>query len=298
MAIGEAFGMKYELVKRARKAGQKDLNYGNHPSFLSYKPAHYTDDTQMSLANAKLLMAFKGDLGAITADDFIKHWLRAFQRDPRHGYSQYMYKVMRESHDTQDFKSRIDPQRGTTGGAAMRSAPFGLITDLSEVKRLTTLQAKITHDTPSGINSALAIALSVWYLHHGGPRQGLTDFLNKELGPDWAGPQNGFEDKPNNGLKIAKQAVQTLLSANTLSGLLLKAVNDNNKGDTDTICALAMVMATRCRDITNDLPVELTDKLENKLYGREYLQNFDAKLLNSFPLNRPGNNKKPLNRFK
>ena len=283
MAIGDAFGMKYEFVERARDVDEFDFEYGPHPTYVAYTKGSYTDDTQMSFANANLLRLNHDRLDQLTEKDFITAWVRAYKRDPRAGYSRYMEGVMSSAMNVKQFQAAIDAKRGVTGGACMRAIPFGYIDDLDTVKKLTVLQAKITHDTPSGRTSALAIALSAWHLRHGGEVKDLNGFLVQELGPDWNTEKNGLGDAPNNGLRIAKCAVQALNGSKTCSQALLKAVNGENPSDTDTICALTMGLATLTQ-LENDLPEKLLSTLENGRYGRDFLMQMDQSFGATFPV--------------
>lgn len=293
MAIGDAFGMKYEFVNRANDITVSDLQYGPHPSFKEYQAAHYTDDTQMSLANAELLLRYKNMPDKITDDIIISHWLAAFERDPRRGYSEYMYQVMQDAKDPADFKSRIDAKRGTTAGAAMRAAPFGFIDDLQILKSLTTQQARITHNTPDGVNSALAIAMTVHYLRLGGDLKNLRAYLNKHLGAEWNSHAHNNNTPANNGVRIATQAIDAIVNAESYTEILINAVNDNNASDTDTICALAMVMASQSSQVKNDLPPHLKFNLENGKYGSDFLFRFDRHFIEHFKLQNPNTKHAP-----
>lgn len=279
MAIGDSYGMKYEFAVHATDKTADDLFHGPHPKFTEYPVGHYTDDTQMSLANLELLMSGS----ELTAQAFAEKWLEAFKRDPHHGYSRHMWKVLSESETADDFVASLDPSRGVTSGAAMRAGPFGLLSDIAEVKRLTELQARITHDTVAGVNAALAVALSVHYLHHGGARGGLDAFLASHIGADWNSAEKGYTEDTSNGLNIVTQALDAVKKANSLSGVLLNVVNHKEKSDTDTIAAIAMVIASRCNDLPDDLPQTLRDGVENGAYGRDYLAEVDKKAAAFFP---------------
>lgn len=281
IAIGDAYGMKYEFVAHARNKDTADLVYGPHPVLTAYRQGRYTDDTQMSLANAELLIANAARLSALTEDDFINAWIAAFRRDPHEGYSKYMWEVLSTVENADGFKSMIDAKQGRTSGAAMRAGPFGLLADVEQVKALTSLQGRITHDTPAGINAALAVALTVHFLYHGGSRGALPDFLERHIGADWN--KDGYEESPNNGLKIVSQALDALRGAKTFSEALLNVVNNDELSDTDTICAMVMAMASRCGDIMNDLSAELYEGLETGVFGRDYLLQISRKLEAKFP---------------
>lgn len=281
MAIGDAFGMKYEFVEHAQDKTDADLTMGFHPKFEEYQRGMYTDDTQMSLGTLELLVE-KGP-AAVNPDALIWQWLKAFKRDPRVGYSKHMYNVLTEAQNPDDFRAQLDPTRGHTSGAAMRAAPIGLLPDLDQVKKIAEMQARITHDTTTGVNSALAVALSVYYLHNGGKRDDLQGFLNAQIGADWDAPSSGYTEETGNGLKIVTQALKAVLEAKSYSGLLLSVVNNDAKSDTDTICAIAMAIASRCPEIRNDLPASLVNGLESNHFGADYLAAMDMKALKAFP---------------
>ena len=283
MAIGDAFGMKYEFVKHDQNVTKDDFSYGPHPKYTEYNRTQYTDDTQMSLANAELLLTFKNHLQDITQDDLIEQWLKCFKRDPRAGYSKHMYKILSETQTVQEFRHASDPKQGVTSGGAMRAAPFGFIKDLELVKSLTKLQAQATHDTPSGITSALAVSLSVYHFRNGGTQQDLTPFLENHLGHPWNTDDNGFVDHPKNGVKIVSLAINAVINTKTLSDLLLYAINQEAPSDADTICAIAMAIASNCDDITDDLPELLKTDLEQGQFGSEYLKKIDQDLNKAFP---------------
>ncbi|OQP67564.1 ADP-ribosylglycohydrolase family protein [Niastella populi] len=275
MALADSYGMKYEFVQHATTAGPADLVHGSHPEFTEYIKGNYSDDTQMSLANMELLLTKMTASGKfyITVEDFVRAWLSTFKRDPHPGYSKHMYRLLADSETAEDFITRLDATGGTTSGAAMRAGVFGVIPEIEQVKHLALLQARITHDTPAGTTSALAVALSVHYLHHGGSRQGLENFLAAQLGAQWR--QNGYVNDMSNGMYIVGQALKALMNAATLSQVLLHVVNQDETSDTDTVCAIAAVIASRSTDWANDLPVALENGLENGTYGADYLKMID-----------------------
>jgi hypothetical protein len=64
----------------------------------------------------------------------------------------------------------------------MRAGPIGLLPDLTEILRRAEIQARLTHDTPDGIESAQAAALAVHYCHHRiGPTAQLPAWVHDQL---------------------------------------------------------------------------------------------------------------------
>lgn len=284
MAYGDAFGMKYEFVEHEQNKTAADLTMGRHPKFEEYQQGMYTDDTQMSLGTLELMTEKGAD--ALNPDALIWQWLKAFKRDPRVGYSQRMYDILTEAKNPDEFRAMLDPTRGHTSGAAMRAGPLGLLNDIDQVKKLTEMQARITHNTTTGVNSALAVALSVYYLHHGGELKNLSGFLDAQIGKGWNSAENGFTPETGNGLNIVTQALKAVQGASSYSDLLLSVVNNDAKSDTDTVCAIAMLIASRSPEIKNDLPAALVNGLENNRYGADYLELTDMKALKAFPATR------------
>lgn len=277
MAIADAYAMKYEFVEHDPDKTHYDLFYGPHPWHKDYQVAHYSDDTQMSIANAELLLTGRT---SFTDDEFIEAWLATFKRDPRVGYSKYMYQVMNEAQNAADFRARVNG-RGDTSGGMMRAGVFGLQADIGTVKRLAAQQANITHDTPAGRNAALAAALGVHFLHHGGSRSRVDLFVDHHMPQNWL--ENGYKNDTGNALNIMQAIRNVVHNSRTMSQLLVHTVNYGCKTDTDTICATAALMASRDPWVRNDLPHILYAKLENGTYGMDYLQRLDEKLMQAFP---------------
>ncbi len=280
MAIGDAYGMRLEFIEHDCSLTKADLTYIGHPTYKEYKAGHYTDDTQMSLANAELLLS--GDT-TFSDEEFIMSWLNAYQRDPREGYSRYMQEVMALSRTPDEFRSRLNADRGFTSGGAMRAGVFGLLPDVADVRILAEQQARITHNTPTGVNSAQAVALGVHYLHHGGSRKDVADFIKDSLSSKWNSVRNGYTTDTNNGLNIVTQMLDVVSEPATLSQTLLNAANHAPVTDTDTLCALSLQLASRDNGTLDDLPQTLRDTFEKSAFGLAHLQEIDEKLLKAFP---------------
>ena len=75
MAIGDAFGARFENQKR------QDIDL-THEIGIYRDWNRYTDDTQMAIGVAKLLIS--GDL--FTRENLAESLLAAYRRDPRPGY--------------------------------------------------------------------------------------------------------------------------------------------------------------------------------------------------------------------
>lgn len=274
MAIGDACGMNYEFVDHDPVMSRDDLKYGPNPKFTAYEPGYYTDDTQMTVANAKVILA-ASDLNALMPETFVESWLQAFKANPRLGYSKYMWQVMSESQTAAEFMGRINPSSGITSGSTMRASVFGLIDDIDTVKRLTIMQGIVTHATPVAQQASLAVALSAHFLHHGGTREGLADYLDSQLEAGWRDMADMAN--VNQAMTITRQALRALSEASSMSDVLIRAISNDRMSDTDTVCAIAMALASRCGEIPDDLPLSLKFGLKQQESMREVDRLLEAK---------------------
>src|SRR5262249_19783652 len=235
------------------------------------KPGSYTDDTQMSLAIAEALIAGDRWTPKSLADRFVE----AYRRDPREGYSKRFYAFLQAVTSGPDFLDRIDAVSDKSG-AAMRAPPLGVLPSIGQVVEKGRVQAALTHNTPDGINAALAAALMTHYfLYDLGPKSRLGEFLESEVPGQWSVPYaSQVEEK---GWMSVRAAITALVRNNRFDELLLDCVNFT--GDVDTVAAIALAAASCCSEYDQELPDKLVRGLENGKYGRDYLIEIDRQLM-------------------
>ncbi|MEH2334988.1 ADP-ribosylglycohydrolase family protein [Nostoc sp.] len=74
----------------------------------------------------------------------------------------------------------------------MRAAPIGIYPTAEKVIEATTIQAAITHNTPDGINAAVAAALmSHYFIYRLGAKRKLGQFLEGYVSGEWSKPWSG-----------------------------------------------------------------------------------------------------------
>lgn len=160
IAIADAYGAGYEFasldVVMARD--RVNLSYVPHPKG-EIPAGHYTDDTQMSIALAEMLV----DGVEITKESAASKFVEVFKRDPRRGYSSKFYDLLCSVQDGQELLSRID-STSRRNGAMMRVIPLAQLPDVRSCTRAATAQAQVTHDTSVAITSACVIASLAWHL--------------------------------------------------------------------------------------------------------------------------------------
>jgi len=271
LAIGDAYGAGFEYADMEMIRQYNNLSgYVKHPRH-NIQPGSYTDDTQMSLAIAETMVSGEPWEPTVLARKFIE----AFQRDPREGYATGFYHFLRQMRDGEQFLREINPI-SEKSGAAMRAAPIGIYPNLSLVIERCTIQAALTHNTPNGINAAVAAALMTHYfLYHLGPKKELGIFLEEQVRGHWATPWTG--KVKSQGWMSVQAAVTALLRSDTMSDVLKACIQFS--GDVDTVAAIALAAGSCSAEIAQDLPVHLFDELENGQYGRDYIRLLDMQLM-------------------
>jgi ADP-ribosylglycohydrolase len=271
LAIGDAYGAGFEYAADRIVHEQNDLScYIQHPRYRR-KPGCYTDDTQMSLAVAETIVADDPWTSEVLAQRFVT----AFKRDPREGYAGSFYAFLQEVRDGPEFLARIRPE-SEKSGAAMRACPIGVYDSLGEVIRRCTVQAAITHNTPGGINAAVAAALMTHYfLYRLGPKSDLGKFLAAHVPGPWTTPWRGKVG--TKGIESVHAAATAVMAQSSMSELLRGCVALT--GDVDTVATIALAAGACSEEITQDLPAQLVEGLENNTFGREFLVDLDKRLL-------------------
>ncbi len=271
LAIADAYGAGFEYASAEHVAKHNTLGgyVANEKHALT--PGCYTDDTQMSIAVAECLLSGKPLTRELFADAFVD----AFKRDVREGYAGGFYKFLQSIDNGTQFIAQIKPYSDKSG-AAMRAVPLGVLKTVDEVKSVCRLQAALTHDTPGGINAALATALaSHYFAYELGDRAGLGKFLDGHVDGDWSEEWTGKVGEK--GFMPVKAAFTALRRNNSLSAVLKDCVAFT--GDVDTVACIALGLGSLVPALSKDLPKVLVDDLENGTYGREFIANLDLRLI-------------------
>lgn len=271
LAIGDAYGAGFEYADSELVQRYNDLSrYIQHPRH-QIKPGCYTDDTQMSLAIAETLVAQEPWTPEVLAHRFVT----TFKRDPREGYAGKFYRFLLQVQDGQQFLENII-WTSDKSGAAMRAAPIGVLPTIEQVIEATSIQAAITHNTPDGINAAIAAALmSHYFIYQLGEKKELGQFLETHVSGEWSKPWQG--EVRSKGWMSVRAATTAVIRNDSLSELLKDCIAFT--GDVDTVGAIALAAAACSEEITQDLPDHLIDGLENGTYGRDYIIQLDKQLM-------------------
>ena len=271
LAIGDAYGAGFEYVDARMVRKLNDLSrYFAHPRHRR-KPGTYTDDTQMSLAIAELIVLGEPWTRETLADRFVD----VFKRDPRTGYASRFYKFLKGVKDGAQFLAEIRPVSDKSGGA-MRAAPVGIYRDTQTVIERAALQASLTHNTRDGRAAAVAAALMTHYcLFDHGPLEDVGEYIKSHVPGQWNEPWRG--EVGSRGWMSVRAAITALSQAKAMSRLLKRCISFT--GDVDTVATIALAAGSCSDKLDQDLPDQLYRKLENGKFGRDYLRNLDKRLM-------------------
>ncbi|RLK59370.1 ADP-ribosylglycohydrolase family protein [Actinokineospora cianjurensis] len=269
LAVGDAYGAGFEYAEPGFVAAHNDVaGYRQHPGHTDLAPGQYTDDTQMTLAVAELLVDGALWTPEVLADKFVE----VFHRDPRAGYASRFHALLSEVHTGAELLDRLRPESDKSG-AAMRATPIGLLPTVGDVLHHAAVQARVTHDTPAGVASAQAAALAAYYCRHDlGPLTGVGAWVSSVLDDDWATPWEGPVGSKGS---MSVRAALTAMGAGGLTDILGACVAFT--GDVDTVATVALGAASLA--VPSDLPASLVDDLENGRYGRDHLTALDTRLV-------------------
>lgn len=276
LAVGDAYGAGFEYADREFVVANNNLGgYVQHPTHIDVRPGAYTDDTQMTIAIAGLLVSGE----PWSASGLAEWFVRAFHRDQRAGYAARFHQLLREVHDGPELLRRIRPDSDKSG-AAMRAGPVGLLPTVSDVLHHAAVQARVTHDTPAGIEAAQAAALAVHYCHHNlGPVARVGHWVDSQLhSGGWSQPWHGKVGAK--GWMSVRAALTAMTVSTSMSEILRACVAFT--GDVDTVATIALAAVSRSAEIARDLPPVLLRDLERGRYGYDYLADLDTRLLSAF----------------
>lgn len=272
LAIGDAYGCGFEYASENLHLNNLS-GYVKHPRHSLYA-GQYSDDTQMSLAIAELMI----EGGEWETNRIIDKFIEVFKRDPRDGYSRGFQAILESINTREDFLYKVIPNSDKSGGA-MRAGCCGLASTIDEVIRRATIQAAITHNTPAGKDAAVAAALMVHYfLYDVGEKAFLGSFIERLVPGDYGWDMPWEQKIGSKGWMDVRAAITAIKQTNTLADCLKWIVGLG--GDVDTAGAITMIAASCSKEMGKNLPEVLFSTLENGKYGRDYIQHIDNKLFN------------------
>lgn len=164
--IGDIVGSRYEFKRIKTKRFQL------FPLFCDV-----TDDSIMTVAVARALMAWQGEGGDLH-DTMVIHMRKLGHKypNPVGAYGRRFNQWLR-SYDPKPYKS-------CGNGSAMRVSPCGLMaTSLEEAMSLAKISAEVTHNSYEGIKGAKAVAAAIYLAKTGHSKDEIRQYISKNFYP-------------------------------------------------------------------------------------------------------------------
>ena len=243
LAVGDALGATVEFLTpreiRSQYGIHRELRGGG---WLHLKPGQVTDDTTMSLALGRAILADGGEVQPLSCARAFDAWMRAKPIDIGNTVRRNLI-GFRRSGDPVAPPSEHD----AGNGAAMRVLPVALATlarDETPVRAAVRAQAHVTHHNPASDAAAEFLALAVQDFVRGEP---LRRVYRRRIAPLVAAwPQFAYKgrrrENPSGWIVETMQAVlQALMDTDSFESCLIDVTNRG--GDADTTGAIAGMLA-------------------------------------------------------
>ena len=159
IGMADAYAAAVEYNDKLTFKALRFERYVKHPTH-GLEAGRYTDDTEMSVANAMVLLLYDYPYEPLMfADGYVCEFIRGGKRN---GYARGFQQILERVNNGGQLVKALNPI-SSRNGAAMRSAVLGVLPTVEQVLATAEVQAKITHDTPEGIFSSQAVALMAHY---------------------------------------------------------------------------------------------------------------------------------------
>lgn len=267
LAVGDALGATVEFMLPR----EIQYQYGVHKDiigggWLKLRAGRVTDDTEMSLALGRALLASGGWNAKAVADSYVA-WLKSRPVDIgntcRRGIQRYML----------DGSLSGLPSEGDAGnGAAMRNLPLVLLTmnDKKAFVEQTLAQCHFTHHHPLSDAATLTLGRLLRVILRGGKIRECREIVN-ELVRDY--PKFHFDPYPKRASAYIVDTMQTVLyhlfKTDSFESLLVETVNCGE--DADTTGAIAGMLGGALYGL-EAIPQRWLEKLELHVVSEIELQ--------------------------
>lgn len=243
LALGDALGATVEFCTPREIA----LRYGVHceirgGGWLNIKPGQVTDDTTMSLALGRAILADGGEVRALSCAQAFDGWMRSKPVDIGNTVRRNLI-AFRRTGSPEASPSEFD----AGNGAAMRTLPVALAMldkDEPAVRASVQAQAHVTHNNPASDAACEFITLAVRDFVCGEP---LRNVYRRRIEPLLAAhPEFSYRgrrrENPSGWIVDTLQVVlQSLMHTDSFEDCLVDAVNRG--GDADTTAAIVGMLA-------------------------------------------------------
>ena len=226
---------------------------------LWHKDCIFTDDTIMTAAVAKALMASDGLSQRDIKKSLIQEMRYFGRKYPNAGYGAR-------------FRAWLDSEQPLAynswgNGSAMRVSPVGwLYGTLDVTLTVAKLSAEVTHNHPQGIAGAQSVAAAIFLLRNGKTKDEVRNYIRGVFNYDF---RQSIEDiRPNYTFNEScqgsvPQAMTAFFEATDFEDCLRKAISLG--GDSDTIAAIACSIAEAHYEIPAAIITEALKRLDQEI---------------------------------
>lgn len=256
--VGDIIGSRFE--------------WNNHKSkeFELFTPkCKPTDDTVMTLAVAKALMAFTGDYEKLSRDAE-KCMTELANTYPDAGYGSRFWTWIK-SENKQAYNS-------FGNGAAMRISPVAYCAhNVDELKKLSLAVTAISHNHPCGLAGAEAVAVATYLARIGEPKHIIKNYIqanyyNIDFTLDDIRASYTFDVSCQGSVPVALEA---FFESKDFEDAIRNAVSVG--GDSDTISAITGAVAAEFYKIPRDIQIKARQYLDKN--QQEILDEFTSKYI-------------------
>ena len=247
--LGDIVGSPFEF----------DHNNYKHKDFpLLSEKSHFTDDTVMTVAVARGLIAGQGD--AQKTFDEVQHemqrWGKAY---PDAGYGGMFRRWLRAEHP--------QPYGSFGNGSAMRVAAAGWLFDtLDKTLEMAKVTAEVTHNHPEGIKGAQATAAAIFLARTGHSKPEIKWYVEQTFGYDLS--RTCDEIRPyychvETCQQTVPEAIIAFLESTDFEDALRNAVSLG--GDSDTLACITGGIAEAFYGMPSELQQETLKRLPEEM---------------------------------
>ena len=247
--LGDMVGSPFEFDRNNHKS--KDF------PLLSEK-SHFTDDTVMTVAVARGLMAGQGNAQKTFAE--VQHEMQYWGRKyPDAGYGGMFGQWLYAEHS--------EPYGSFGNGSAMRVAAAGWLFDtLDKTLEMAKVTAEVTHNHPEGIKGAQATAAAIFLARTGHSKPEIRQYVEQTFGYDLS--RTCDEIRPyychvETCQQTVPEAIIAFLESNSFEDALRNAVSLG--GDSDTLACITGGIAEAFYGMPPELQQETLKRLPEDL---------------------------------
>ena len=257
--LGDIVGSPFEF----------DHNNYKHKDFpLLSEKSYFTDDTVMTVAVARGLIAGQGDAQKTFAEvqNEMQRWGKAY---PDAGYGGMFGQWLYAEHP--------QPYGSFGNGSAMRVAAAGWLFDtLDKTLEMAKVTAEVTHNHPEGIKGAQATAAAMFLARTGHSKLEIRQYVEQTFGYDLG--RTCDEIRPyyhhvETCQQTVPEAIIAFLESNSFEDALRNAVSLG--GDSDTLACITGGIAEAFYGMPPELQQETLKRLPEEMQDAfEHLRPF------------------------